>query len=64
VTIETVIHNPPPRYAVDVYAKGVRARTLAVIAGNAFIAELKAYRQLAEGESLQASRPRLINDAS
>lgn len=64
MTIETVTHNPPPRYAVDVYTNGVRIRTLAIIAGNAFIAELKAYRQLAEGESLRASAPRLIGDAS
>lgn len=60
MTHATLAHEVP-RYQIDVYRDGALIRTVTVTAGNAFIAELKAYRLLDDGESLRSSTPRRVH---
>lgn len=54
---------PPKRFGFPVYRNGVRIRELVVVAGNAVIAEVKASRQLQDGEWLWYATPRLLHES-
>lgn len=62
MTTQTLPAERERRYAFNVYRHGELVRELAVVAGNALIAEIKAPRLLADGEYLGYVVPRLLSE--